>query len=132
MSKKNLVMLAILDGYGIAPSSNGNAISVANTKTMDYLMKNSFTVSIIADKSNHKILTLEGEEEDDRANRRISYEKRYYTIYDIESGAPLAYYRYTSLAPQYLFSEYNGSLYFLKRTLDSVKGERYYLCKLLI
>ena len=40
MAKKNLVMLAILDGYGIAPSSNGNAISVANTKTMDYLMEN--------------------------------------------------------------------------------------------
>ena len=40
MAKKNLVMLAILDGYGIAPSSNGNAISVANTKTMDYLMGN--------------------------------------------------------------------------------------------
>ena len=40
MAKKNLVMLAILDGYGIAPSSNGNAISVANTKTMNYLMEN--------------------------------------------------------------------------------------------
>ena len=40
MAKKNLVMLAILDGYGIAPESNGNAISLANTKTMDYLMEN--------------------------------------------------------------------------------------------
>ena len=40
MAKKNLVMLAILDGYGIAPATEGNAISVANTKTMDYLMEN--------------------------------------------------------------------------------------------
>ena len=40
MAKKNLVMLAILDGYGIADSSNGNAISLANTKNMDYLFEN--------------------------------------------------------------------------------------------
>ena len=32
MAKKNLVMLAILDGYGIADATNGNAISLANTK----------------------------------------------------------------------------------------------------
>lgn len=39
MAKKNLVMLAILDGYGVAAKSEGNAISIANTKTMDYLME---------------------------------------------------------------------------------------------
>lgn len=39
MAKKNLVMLAILDGYGVAAKSKGNAISIANTKTMDYLME---------------------------------------------------------------------------------------------
>lgn len=139
MIKYNLVTRATDVEYNISSDTfivdnvkDSEVLLSSRNRMLDYLMKNSFTVSIIADKSNHKILTLEGEEEDDRANRRISYEKRYYTIYDIESGAPLAYYRYTSLAPQYLFSEYNGSLYFLKRTLDSVKGERYYLCKLLI
>ena len=40
MAKKNLVMLAILDGYGIAAASSGNAISLANKKTMDYLFEN--------------------------------------------------------------------------------------------
>lgn len=40
MAKKKLVMLAILDGYGVAPKSNGNAISMANTKVMNYLMEN--------------------------------------------------------------------------------------------
>ena len=40
MAKKNLVMLAILDGYGIAVASSGNAISLANKKTMDYLFEN--------------------------------------------------------------------------------------------
>ncbi len=39
MAKKNLVMLAILDGYGITAEGAGNAISLANTKTMDYLME---------------------------------------------------------------------------------------------
>lgn len=39
MAKKKLVMLAILDGYGVAPKSEGNAISIANTKTMNYLME---------------------------------------------------------------------------------------------
>lgn len=40
MAKKNLVMLAILDGYGITDRVEGNAIKAANTKTMDYLMEN--------------------------------------------------------------------------------------------
>ena len=38
MSKK-LVMLAILDGYGVSSRVEGNAIKAANTKTMDMLMK---------------------------------------------------------------------------------------------
>ena len=38
MSKK-LVMLAILDGYGVSTRVEGNAIKAANTKTMDMLMK---------------------------------------------------------------------------------------------
>lgn len=38
MAKKNLVMLAILDGYGISNQVVGNAIKSANTKTMDYLV----------------------------------------------------------------------------------------------
>ena len=40
MAKKNLVMLAILDGYGLTDRVDGNAIKAANTKTMDYLMEN--------------------------------------------------------------------------------------------
>ena len=38
MSKK-LVMLAILDGYGVSSRVEGNAIKAANTKTMDMLME---------------------------------------------------------------------------------------------
>ena len=37
MSKKNLVMLAILDGYGINENSNGNAISAAKKPNLDYI-----------------------------------------------------------------------------------------------
>lgn len=37
MAKKNLVMLAILDGYGITDRKEGNAIAAANTKVMDEL-----------------------------------------------------------------------------------------------
>ncbi|MDY2902451.1 MAG: 2,3-bisphosphoglycerate-independent phosphoglycerate mutase [Bacilli bacterium] len=40
MAKKNLVMLAILDGYGITDRVDGNAIKAANTPTMDYLTAN--------------------------------------------------------------------------------------------
>ena len=36
--KKNLVMLAILDGYGISEETKGNAIYNANTPNLDYLM----------------------------------------------------------------------------------------------
>mgnify|MGYP003291519850 FL=1 len=38
--KKNLVMLAILDGYGIAPSGAGNAISLAKKPNLDFLTNN--------------------------------------------------------------------------------------------
>ena len=38
MSKK-LVMLAILDGYGVSSRVEGNAIKAANTQTMDMLME---------------------------------------------------------------------------------------------
>ncbi len=38
--KKDLVMLAILDGYGIAPSGKGNAISLAKKPNLDYLTQN--------------------------------------------------------------------------------------------
>src|SRR5574344_151947 len=37
--KKKLVMLAILDGYGITDRVEGNAIFKANKPNMDYLMK---------------------------------------------------------------------------------------------
>ncbi len=37
---KKPILLAILDGYGIAPDSNANAISKANTKNIDYLTSN--------------------------------------------------------------------------------------------
>ena len=37
MSKKNLVMLAILDGYGINNNPNGNAISAAKKPNLDYI-----------------------------------------------------------------------------------------------
>ncbi len=37
---KKLVMLAILDGYGITDRVDGNAIKAANTPVMDYLMEN--------------------------------------------------------------------------------------------
>ena len=36
--KKNLVMLAILDGYGISEETKGNAIYNAKTPNLDYLM----------------------------------------------------------------------------------------------
>ena len=36
--KKNLVMLAILDGYGISEETKGNAIYNANKPNLDYLM----------------------------------------------------------------------------------------------
>lgn len=39
MSKKNLVMLAILDGYGISSHVEGNAVLAAKKPTMDYLFK---------------------------------------------------------------------------------------------
>ena len=39
MSKKNLVMLAILDGYGISEQVEGNAVMAANKPTMDHLLK---------------------------------------------------------------------------------------------
>ena len=37
--KKKLVMLTILDGFGIAPAGPGNAISLAKKPNIDYLMK---------------------------------------------------------------------------------------------
>ncbi|MCK9471103.1 MAG: 2,3-bisphosphoglycerate-independent phosphoglycerate mutase [Bacilli bacterium] len=40
MSKKNLVMLIILDGYGISKQVDGNAVMAANKPTMDYLFAN--------------------------------------------------------------------------------------------
>ncbi len=40
MSKKNLVMLAILDGYGITERVDGNAIKAASTPVMDKLFAN--------------------------------------------------------------------------------------------
>lgn len=37
MSKKNLVMLAILDGYGINTNTQGNAVAAAKKPNLDYL-----------------------------------------------------------------------------------------------
>ena len=39
-NKKNLVMLAILDGYGIAPAGASNAISLAKKPNLDFLVNN--------------------------------------------------------------------------------------------
>lgn len=39
MSKKNLVMLVIMDGYGIRKETKGNAIAAANKPHLDYLFK---------------------------------------------------------------------------------------------
>ena len=39
MSQKKLVMLAIMDGFGIREDSHGNAIATAKTPNLDYLMK---------------------------------------------------------------------------------------------
>ena len=46
MSKKNLVMLAIMDGYGINESSVGNAIHFAKKPNLDYLFSKYPTVQI--------------------------------------------------------------------------------------
>ena len=40
MSKKNLVMLVILDGYGISSQVEGNAVLAAKKPTLDYLFAN--------------------------------------------------------------------------------------------
>lgn len=40
MSKKNLVMLVILDGYGLSKQVKGNAVVAANKPTLDYLFAN--------------------------------------------------------------------------------------------
>ncbi|MDD3999716.1 MAG: 2,3-bisphosphoglycerate-independent phosphoglycerate mutase [Bacilli bacterium] len=40
MHKKNLVMLIIMDGYGLAPASSANAISQAKKPNLDYLLAN--------------------------------------------------------------------------------------------
>ena len=37
--KDRLVVLVILDGYGINPKTEGNAIAAANKPNMDRLMK---------------------------------------------------------------------------------------------
>ena len=39
MSSKKVTMLMILDGFGINPNENGNAVFHANTPTIDKLMK---------------------------------------------------------------------------------------------
>lgn len=39
MSQKKLVMLAIMDGFGIREDNYGNAIATAKTPNLDYLMK---------------------------------------------------------------------------------------------
>ena len=46
MSKKNLVMLAIMDGYGINENSVGNAIHFAKKPNLDYLFSKYPTVQI--------------------------------------------------------------------------------------
>ncbi len=40
MSKKNLVMLAILDGFGLSDEVRGNAVKAANKPNYDYLLAN--------------------------------------------------------------------------------------------
>ena len=40
MSKKNLVMLAIMDGFGINNNGFGNAIAYAKKPNLDYILKN--------------------------------------------------------------------------------------------
>lgn len=40
MSKKNLVMLVIMDGYGLAPAGPGNAVAAAKKPNLDYLFAN--------------------------------------------------------------------------------------------
>ena len=40
MSKKNLVMLVILDGYGLAAAGPGNAVAAAEKPNLDYLFEN--------------------------------------------------------------------------------------------
>jgi len=45
---KEQVILVILDGWGIAPPSQGNAITLAKTPTYNYLMKNYSHTELIA------------------------------------------------------------------------------------
>ena len=40
MSKKNLVMLVILDGYGISKQIEGNAVYAAKKPNLEYLLAN--------------------------------------------------------------------------------------------
>lgn len=117
--------------FVISNVNNAKSLLSNRNKRTDYLMNNSYTVCIICDGPNPKILAVEGKEEDDSINRRVSYDNRYYTLYDLKSGAPIAHYAYNSLGPQYLFSQHNGSLYFLKKIQDSVQEESYVLCKLI-
>jgi hypothetical protein len=46
--KKKQVILAILDGWGIAPPSKGNAISLAKTPTYNYLLKTYPNTKLVA------------------------------------------------------------------------------------
>jgi 2,3-bisphosphoglycerate-independent phosphoglycerate mutase len=47
-AKINPYVLLILDGFGLAPASSGNAISLANTPNYDHLIKNYPTTELIA------------------------------------------------------------------------------------
>jgi 2,3-bisphosphoglycerate-independent phosphoglycerate mutase len=46
--KKKQVILVILDGWGIAPASKGNAITLAKTPTYDYLLKTYPNTKLVA------------------------------------------------------------------------------------
>ena len=48
MSQKKLVMLAIMDGYGIREDANGNAIKMAKKPNLDYLFSHFPTTTIEA------------------------------------------------------------------------------------
>ena len=142
-SKDNLSVIAYnLNNHDIKEHViSSNSFSVDKIKSIailqnrqqmsDYLMNNSTTVALIPKYKHPVILALEGHEAVDEANRIVDYTYRYYALYDVRSGNRLVNYSYESMAPMYLFSVYDDSLYFIRQEYDQEhEDESYYLCRL--
>lgn len=116
--------------FEVKTVADSNLIFKDRTKAMQYFLETSMVLQVFPGSKGYNILTVEGKSRIE--GDELKNEDRYFCLYDtgLKSGNKcIARYSYSSVGTQILFCFHDGSLYFIRHSIEN-DNDVYSLCRM--